>query len=174
MTDSTFGPGPLPLAYLTMPPREFSVTTLPGSTAEFEFKHVPYEPQPGRGTIVGPALTGVVSQPAMGPPVNLAAQRLTVSMAATPEQIAELCAQGMMFLAQNYPAVYSETITAMTGPPRTSRTPSITCPRCRKTSFSRTDIVAGYCGNCHMFHDEMTDNKPGEEQPANLEPPAPV
>ena len=28
-------------------------------------------------------------------------------------------------------------------------TPSITCPRCGRTSYNPTDIREGYCGNCH-------------------------
>jgi len=27
--------------------------------------------------------------------------------------------------------------------------PSITCPRCGMTSYSRDDVREGYCGNCH-------------------------
>lgn len=36
------------------------------------------------------------------------------------------------------------------GDPATQRgAPSITCPRCRKTSFHPVDIKEGYCGHCH-------------------------
>jgi len=29
--------------------------------------------------------------------------------------------------------------------------PSITCPRCRKTSYHINDVRQRYCGNCHVF-----------------------
>jgi hypothetical protein len=29
--------------------------------------------------------------------------------------------------------------------------PSITCPRCGRTSYHPDDIAAGYCGACHDF-----------------------
>ena len=32
---------------------------------------------------------------------------------------------------------------------------SITCPRCRRTSWSPGDIANRYCGYCHAFHDEL-------------------
>jgi hypothetical protein len=32
--------------------------------------------------------------------------------------------------------------------------PSITCPKCGKTSHSPSDIKARYCGACHLFHDQ--------------------
>lgn len=35
--------------------------------------------------------------------------------------------------------------------------PSITCPRCHRTSYNSNDIANKYCGNCHQFHDMMTD-----------------
>jgi hypothetical protein len=33
--------------------------------------------------------------------------------------------------------------------------PSITCPICRRISYSPADIEQRYCGACHRFHDEM-------------------
>jgi hypothetical protein len=33
--------------------------------------------------------------------------------------------------------------------------PSITCPRCYRTSYNPNDIEQKYCGNCHMFHKDM-------------------
>lgn len=32
---------------------------------------------------------------------------------------------------------------------RVAAIPSITCPRCRMTSYNPSDIAHGYCGNCH-------------------------
>lgn len=32
---------------------------------------------------------------------------------------------------------------------------SITCPRCRLTSYNPNDIEHKYCGNCHQFHADM-------------------
>jgi len=32
---------------------------------------------------------------------------------------------------------------------------SVTCPVCGKTSFNPNDVRERYCGNCHMFHDDM-------------------
>lgn len=32
---------------------------------------------------------------------------------------------------------------------------SITCPRCGRSSHNINDIKEKYCGNCHMFHEEM-------------------
>jgi ribosomal protein S27AE len=34
--------------------------------------------------------------------------------------------------------------------------PSITCPRCGRTSFNRGDIRNRYCGYCHAFHSGST------------------
>jgi hypothetical protein len=31
--------------------------------------------------------------------------------------------------------------------------PSITCPRCGKTSHNANDVEQRYCGNCHQFHE---------------------
>jgi hypothetical protein len=31
------------------------------------------------------------------------------------------------------------------------RPPSVTCPRCCRTSYNENDIRAGYCGNCHAW-----------------------
>lgn len=31
----------------------------------------------------------------------------------------------------------------------TSTAESITCPRCKRTSYNPNDIREGYCGNCH-------------------------
>jgi hypothetical protein len=33
--------------------------------------------------------------------------------------------------------------------------PSITCPRCQRTSYNRHDIEQRYCGGCHAFHADM-------------------
>jgi hypothetical protein len=33
--------------------------------------------------------------------------------------------------------------------------PSITCPRCGRTSYHPKDISEKYCGACHLFHDQM-------------------
>lgn len=30
---------------------------------------------------------------------------------------------------------------------------SITCPRCRRTSYNPNDVLYRYCGNCHQFLD---------------------
>ena len=30
--------------------------------------------------------------------------------------------------------------------------PSITCPKCHRTSFHSEDITHSYCGYCHEFH----------------------
>ena len=35
-------------------------------------------------------------------------------------------------------------------------TPSITCPKCSRTSYSPGDIENRYCGNCHEYHADMT------------------
>lgn len=29
--------------------------------------------------------------------------------------------------------------------------PSITCPRCGRTSYHRVDVREGYCGSCHAW-----------------------
>lgn len=34
--------------------------------------------------------------------------------------------------------------------------PSITCPRCLRTSFHPEDIAQRYCGACHQYHPEIT------------------
>ena len=31
----------------------------------------------------------------------------------------------------------------------------ITCPRCHLTSYNQNDVENRYCGNCHMYHDQM-------------------
>lgn len=33
----------------------------------------------------------------------------------------------------------------------TADVPSFTCPCCGATSYSRADIVHGYCGRCHTY-----------------------
>jgi ribosomal protein L37E len=33
--------------------------------------------------------------------------------------------------------------------PETQKRPTITCPRCGRTSAHPDDIREGYCGNCH-------------------------
>lgn len=44
-----------------------------------------------------------------------------------------------------------DAIATATGEPR----PSITCPECGLTSYNGTDVSTRYCGNCHLFHDQM-------------------
>jgi ribosomal protein L37E len=39
--------------------------------------------------------------------------------------------------------------------------PSVTCPRCFKTSYNPDDIREGYCGNCH---DWTYDGLPGAQR----------
>lgn len=34
--------------------------------------------------------------------------------------------------------------------------PSITCPRCGRTSHHRVDVAEGYCGACHDWTAERT------------------
>ena len=46
--------------------------------------------------------------------------------------------------------------------------PSITCPRCGRTSYHPKDIQTGYCGACHVFLWEeslllILDAMPAEE-----------
>jgi hypothetical protein len=36
-----------------------------------------------------------------------------------------------------------------------ARPDAITCPRCGMTSYSPGDAAYRYCGNCHLFHDQM-------------------
>ena len=31
---------------------------------------------------------------------------------------------------------------------------SITCPRCKRTSYNPNDVREGYCGNCHDYTQE--------------------
>lgn len=31
----------------------------------------------------------------------------------------------------------------------------IICPKCGMTSYNKNDEIEKYCGNCHMFHEEM-------------------
>jgi hypothetical protein len=33
--------------------------------------------------------------------------------------------------------------------------PSIACPSCGKTSYNPTDVSERFCGNCHLFHNQM-------------------
>jgi len=33
--------------------------------------------------------------------------------------------------------------------------PSITCQRCKRTSYNRDDIEKHYCGCCHVWHDDI-------------------
>ena len=35
--------------------------------------------------------------------------------------------------------------------------PSITCPRCGRTSYNRNDVRERYCGACHEFHETMPE-----------------
>ncbi|MBN3946746.1 MAG: hypothetical protein HWQ38_09715 [Nostoc sp. NMS7] len=35
--------------------------------------------------------------------------------------------------------------------------PSITCPRCKKTSYNPGDILNKYCGNCHAWHSDLVE-----------------
>lgn len=39
--------------------------------------------------------------------------------------------------------------------PRQPRPGDIVCPRCGWPSNAPNDIREGYCGHCHMFHDDM-------------------
>lgn len=39
--------------------------------------------------------------------------------------------------------------------PKRGIKPSITCPRCRWTSYNPNDVEQRYCGHCHMFHEDM-------------------
>lgn len=32
---------------------------------------------------------------------------------------------------------------------------SITCLRCKRTSSNANDVAMHYCGNCHVFHDDI-------------------
>ena len=32
---------------------------------------------------------------------------------------------------------------------------SITCKRCKLTSYNPTDVAMHYCANCHVFHDDI-------------------
>lgn len=34
--------------------------------------------------------------------------------------------------------------------------PSIECPQCGMRSYHPMDVLHKYCGNCHLFHDQMT------------------
>src|SRR5215813_3864046 len=40
--------------------------------------------------------------------------------------------------------------------------PSITCPRCGKTSHHPKDVGERYCGACHQFHHLMPKTRLGE------------
>lgn len=40
--------------------------------------------------------------------------------------------------------------------------PSITCPRCGRTSYNPTDIEERYCGACDLYHDQMTTHRRDE------------
>ena len=33
---------------------------------------------------------------------------------------------------------------------------SITCPKCKRTSYSEGDIKHAYCGHCHQYQSDMT------------------
>lgn len=33
----------------------------------------------------------------------------------------------------------------------------IICPRCGMTSYNPGDIKNKYCGNCHLFHDQIEE-----------------
>ncbi|GAA1015847.1 hypothetical protein Aple_010520 [Acrocarpospora pleiomorpha] len=41
----------------------------------------------------------------------------------------------------------------------TDQPTSITCPRCRRTSYNPNDIAAGYCGACHDWTGPGTDTE---------------
>lgn len=41
--------------------------------------------------------------------------------------------------------------------PKSGIRPSITCPRCGRTSPHPQDICEKYCGNYHQFHETMTE-----------------
>jgi hypothetical protein len=32
---------------------------------------------------------------------------------------------------------------------------SITCKRCKRTSYNLNDVQNHYCGHCHVFHDDI-------------------
>lgn len=48
-------------------------------------------------------------------------------------------------------AAYAAAIETAAGIARTGPPPSITCPRCQRTSYNPGDIANGYCGACHDF-----------------------
>lgn len=37
----------------------------------------------------------------------------------------------------------------------TAGTESITCPKCKRTSYNPNDIREKYCGFCHDWHERM-------------------
>lgn len=37
------------------------------------------------------------------------------------------------------------------------KVPSITCPKCGRTSYHIDDIRHRYCGNCHEYHDALVE-----------------
>lgn len=39
--------------------------------------------------------------------------------------------------------------------------PSITCPKCGRTSYSLKDYEEGYCGNCHDWTSPPVKRRPG-------------
>lgn len=41
--------------------------------------------------------------------------------------------------------------------------PSITCPQCGMVSYNPNDISNRYCGNCHLFHDQMEAHMTAEK-----------
>ena len=49
------------------------------------------------------------------------------------------------------------------------RPKSITCPKCGKTSWHPKDILEGYCGNCHEFHDNMNAGQLITQMAAEIE-----
>lgn len=40
----------------------------------------------------------------------------------------------------------------------------ITCLRCGKTSYNLDDVAKRYCGNCHLFHDDVTPAQVSQQQ----------
>lgn len=39
--------------------------------------------------------------------------------------------------------------------PMRESVPSITCPRCGRTTYNPNDIRERYCGHCHAWHEGM-------------------
>ena len=50
----------------------------------------------------------------------------------------------------------------------TPSTPSITCPRCRKTSFSAKDVAERFCVRCGYHDDLPPEPRDARKGPPNL------